>query len=88
MKKETLIRVIDEEFGDAQEWSWLIDVFYRAAFKNDRKVNEATKEYWLQSKLVLETLADLFNHLRVMEKQELENGVRIMVKRPTEGDDK
>lgn len=81
MKKETLIKVIDEEFGDTFEMSWLVDVFIRAFQKNDSRITEATKEYFERSSLVYTTLDELLTKLKIMEKQELKDGVRIMHKR-------
>lgn len=83
MKQQTLINVIDDEFGDALEMSWLINVYLKAFQKNDAKVKEATKEYWLRSKLVTDTLSALLDQLKEDEKAELKNGVRILHKRPS-----
>lgn len=82
MKKETLIRVIDEEFGDEFEMSWLIDVYIKAFQRNDSKIKEATKEYWNRVTVVNDTLDNLLDWLLSDEKQEVKNGVRILHKRP------
>lgn len=86
MKKETLIKLIDEEFGDAQEFSWLIYIFQRAIERNDNRITEATREYFERAKLVRDTLFDLHHKLVTMEKAELKNGVRILHKRPISED--
>lgn len=82
MKQATLINVIDEEFGDALDMSWLINVYLKAFQKNDAKIKEATGEYWLRSKLVTDTLSTLLDQLKEDEKAENKNGVRILHKRP------
>lgn len=84
MKKETLVRVIDEEFGDALPMSWLIDVYLRAFKKNDNRIDKATIDYINQAKLVEDTLTELIYKLKEMEKAELDNGVRILHKRNKE----
>lgn len=81
MKKETLIKVIDEEFGDALPMSWLVDVCLKAFIKNDNKIKAATIDYENQSQLVRKTLCELYNNLKIMEKAENEKGVRILHKR-------
>lgn len=88
MKKETLIKVIDEEFGDALEMSWLVDVYLKAFIKNDNKIKAATIDYENQSQLVRKTLSELYRNLKIMEKAELEKGVRILHKRKTIEDEK
>lgn len=84
MKKETLVRIIDEEFGDEQPMSWLIDVYLRAFKKNDDRITQATKEYITQSNYVRDMLSEMIDRLKEMEKEELENGVRILHKRNKE----
>lgn len=81
MKRETLIKVIDEEFGDMFTMSWLIDTYLKAFKKNDSRIDKATIDYINQAKLVEDTLTELIYKLKEMEKAELENGVRILHKR-------
>lgn len=70
MKKETLIKVIDEEFGDGYPLSWIVDAFYRAIVSNDRKVKMTTDSYERQVSLVRETLHKLSKDVAELEKEE------------------
>lgn len=68
VKKETLVKVIDEEFGDGYPFSWLIDVVIKAILKNDSKVQMATDEYEVDFGLVITTLEELYKQLIINEK--------------------
>lgn len=81
MKKETFIRLIDDEFADSHEFSWLIEVIERAILKNDSRITECTREYEERFNWTINTLHQLGIKLKDMEKEELKNGVRITHKR-------
>jgi hypothetical protein len=81
MKKETLIKVIDEEFGDEKDWSWLIDVFQKACLKNDGRITECTNVYEEIVTDIHHTLNDLYLRVKQLENEEIKNGVRILHKR-------
>lgn len=68
MKKETLIKVIDEEFGDGYPLSWLIEVVVRALVKNDARCTQSTDSYDREFKLVMDTLSNLENETKELEK--------------------
>lgn len=80
MKRDTLIRVLDEEFGDSQPFSWLIDVVIKTVIKNDSRVKECTNHYEEQVKKVNDYLEELKDELLVMEKEESQS-IRVTHKR-------
>lgn len=80
MKKETLIKLIDEEFGDNQPFSWLIDVVIKTVIKNDSRVKECTKFYEEQYSSVISYLDELRDGLLDSEKEESQS-IRVTHKR-------
>ena len=81
MKKETLIKLIDEEFSDDKPFSWLIDVVIKSVLKNDSRINECTMAYENQVKEVIIYLDELKDNLLALEKEEQQFGIRITHKR-------
>jgi hypothetical protein len=81
LKKETLIKVIDEEFGDNKEMSWLINVVKKAFVKNDSRITEATKPYQERANKVNDYLTELYDELVKSEKEEMQSGIRVTHKR-------
>ena len=67
MKKDTLIKVIDEEFGDGQPLSWLVDVVRKALTKNDSRIAICTKQYEEQTDHTFKVLDSLYDDLKRME---------------------
>ena len=67
MKKDTLIKVIDEEFGNGQPLSWLVDVVRKALTKNDRRIAMCTKQYEEQTDHTFHVLDNLYEDLKRME---------------------
>lgn len=70
MKKDTLIKLIDEEFGDGHQFSWLLEVIVRSVQKNDSKCQATSDEYEEQFKLVFDTLSKLEKDIKELEKKE------------------
>lgn len=59
MTKETLAKVISEEFGDGHSMTWLIDLFISALTENEKEVVTALPSYEKQVSLVFRTLERL-----------------------------
>lgn len=77
MKKETLIKLIDEEFGE-NETNWIVDLFLRSFSRNDNRILKASEGYIERAKLIRDTLFDLSAKIKEMEKAEDKAGVRLV----------
>jgi hypothetical protein len=78
MTRETLIKVIEEEFDDEPRFSNIIDTFIKAVMLGDSKITECTKMYEDQLSTVISYLDELRDNLLDMEKEEREtvNAIR------------
>lgn len=81
MTRETLIKIIEEEFDNEPRFSNMIDTFIKAVMLSDSKITECTQDYEDQLTTVISYLDELRDNLIDMEKDEREIGTRLTHKR-------